>query len=187
MSWTTETVATLRRMWSNGETSGQIARILGVSRCAVIGKIHRLNLTRGAAAPKPEPKPAPKPKKTSPSLASTPRPLADMTKAARARHTKGTLGRAAPPVWSKPTTTPAPRREAAPLPTVTTAPVSFMQLRVGSCRFPFGDPRDFEALRFCGAPSEPDQSFCPAHRAICYEPRSVRVAHDKRVSRGVRA
>ena len=45
MSWTEERIATLTKMWENGATASQIADELGgVSRNAVIGKAHRLEL-----------------------------------------------------------------------------------------------------------------------------------------------
>ncbi|WP_332909033.1 GcrA family cell cycle regulator, partial [Paracoccus binzhouensis] len=77
MSWTDERVETLKRMWAEGQSASQIAKELGgVTRNAVIGKVHRLGLSnrgeegeaapaaapvaeaRPAAAPAPEPKPA---------------------------------------------------------------------------------------------------------------------------------
>ncbi|MDO5641921.1 MAG: GcrA family cell cycle regulator [Paracoccus sp. (in: a-proteobacteria)] len=88
MSWTDERVETLKRMWSEGQSASQIAKELGgVTRNAVIGKVHRLGLSNrdeaepeaAAAAPKPEPeakakarpaaqkpKPAPEPVKAAP-------------------------------------------------------------------------------------------------------------------------
>ena len=55
MSWTEEKVAKLKELWGKGNTASQIAEIIGgISRNAVIGKAHRLNLsakikTRSAA------------------------------------------------------------------------------------------------------------------------------------------
>ena len=46
MSWTDEKVAKLKALWGKGNTASQIAELLGgVSRNAVIGKAHRLNLS----------------------------------------------------------------------------------------------------------------------------------------------
>ena len=46
MSWTEEKVAKLKELWGKGNTASQIAEIIGgISRNAVIGKAHRLNLS----------------------------------------------------------------------------------------------------------------------------------------------
>ena len=46
MSWTNERVSKLKELWGKGNTASQIAEIIGgISRNAVIGKAHRLNLS----------------------------------------------------------------------------------------------------------------------------------------------
>jgi len=56
MSWTDERVETLKRMWNDGQSASQIAKELGgVTRNAVIGKVHRLGLSNRAGA---QPQPA---------------------------------------------------------------------------------------------------------------------------------
>ena len=53
MSWTEEKVAKLKELWGKGNTASQIAEILGgVTRNAVIGKAHRLNLSGKIVAKK---------------------------------------------------------------------------------------------------------------------------------------
>jgi len=45
MSWTDERVETLKTLWGEGQSASQIAKVLGgVTRNAVIGKVHRLGL-----------------------------------------------------------------------------------------------------------------------------------------------
>ena len=55
MSWTDERVETLKKMWAEGQSASQIAKELGgVTRNAVIGKVHRLGLSnRVGGAPEP--------------------------------------------------------------------------------------------------------------------------------------
>src|SRR5689334_24678284 len=55
MNWTDERVELLRKLWSEGLSASQIAAQLGgVSRNAVIGKVHRLKLSgRGRATASP--------------------------------------------------------------------------------------------------------------------------------------
>jgi len=61
MQWTMERVDLLTRLWAEGLSARQIAMKLGggVTRNAVIGKAHRLNLQRGVVTPEPRPEPVP--------------------------------------------------------------------------------------------------------------------------------
>jgi GcrA cell cycle regulator len=93
MSWTDERVETLKKMWAEGQSASQIAKELGgVTRNAVIGKVHRLGLSNRVgpgtvaeddgeaapvvAAPAPAPaKPAAAPRPAAPTaVQETPRP-----------------------------------------------------------------------------------------------------------------
>jgi GcrA cell cycle regulator len=89
MSWTDERVETLKRMWGEGQSASQIAKELGgVTRNAVIGKVHRLGLSNRteeedtaapapqSPAPKPEPAPAAAPTPPEPPRPSAPPPEA---------------------------------------------------------------------------------------------------------------
>ncbi len=54
MGWTDERVETLKKLWQDGLSASQIAKQLGgVTRNAVIGKVHRLGLSGRAAPSKP--------------------------------------------------------------------------------------------------------------------------------------
>ena len=72
MSWTDDRVETLKKMWTDGQSASQIAKELGgVTRNAVIGKVHRLGLSnRAGAAATPAPAAAPEP--AEPAAAATP-------------------------------------------------------------------------------------------------------------------
>ena len=97
MSWTDERVETLKKMWAEGQSASQIAKELGgVTRNAVIGKVHRLGLSNrvgpgtpaedegnsasatATAAPSPAApaKPAPAPRAVAPEPAPRPAPTA---------------------------------------------------------------------------------------------------------------
>ena len=97
MSWTDERVETLKKMWAEGQSASQIAKELGgVTRNAVIGKLHRLGLSNrvgpgtpaedegtaasatATAAPSPAApaKPAPAPRAVAPEPAPRPAPAA---------------------------------------------------------------------------------------------------------------
>jgi GcrA cell cycle regulator len=86
MSWTDERVETLKKMWGEGQSASQIAKELGgVTRNAVIGKVHRLGLSNraGTGATKADAKPKvakaePKPK-AAPKVEAAPKPTAPVT------------------------------------------------------------------------------------------------------------
>lgn len=57
VQWTDERCDKLRKLWSQGMSASLIGAELGVSRCAVIGKVHRLKLARHVVtARKPKPR-----------------------------------------------------------------------------------------------------------------------------------
>ncbi len=61
MSWTDERVETLKKLWADGHSASQIAAELGgITRNAVIGKVHRLGLSGRAKSPSSA---APRPRK----------------------------------------------------------------------------------------------------------------------------
>lgn len=50
MDWTPEQIFDLTRLWAEGQSTGEIAKVMGISKNAVVGKAHRLHL---AARPSP--------------------------------------------------------------------------------------------------------------------------------------
>ena len=98
MSWTDERVELLKKMWGDGQSASQIAKELGgVTRNAVIGKVHRLGLSNRAttasakpataskaeakSATEPKPKAAPKPETVAKPAAPEPSAPVPMRKA----------------------------------------------------------------------------------------------------------
>jgi len=99
MSWTDERIATLKKMWEGGSTASQIAEELGgVTRNAVIGKVHRLGL-----------KSRPSPVKAN-----------EKKKAAKKATTKSAAAKK--PAATKPAAKPAAKAPAKPAATAPTAP-----------------------------------------------------------------
>jgi GcrA cell cycle regulator len=78
MSWDTEDVALLKKLWAAGRSAAQIARRLGYSRNAVCAKLTRLGLKRGHKPPTAKPKIRPVPKRRPALLAACARPVAKM-------------------------------------------------------------------------------------------------------------
>ena len=85
MSWTDERVDVLKKMWGEGHSASQIAKELGgVTRNAVIGKVHRLGLSNragsGGGAKTAAPKAAAKPKAPAKPKAAPKKATKDKTK-----------------------------------------------------------------------------------------------------------
>ena len=172
MSWTDERVETLKKMWSEGQSASQIAKELGgVTRNAVIGKVHRLGLSNraGSSAPAPEKKsakaPAPKAKATKPAekvieVTVTPRkPIVP-------------AGQPLPPQPSANEISPealATVREVEK----TAKRIGLMDLTERTCKWPIGDPAT-EDFWFCGLAVQQGKPYCEAHVGVAFQPMSNR-------------
>lgn len=167
MSWTDERVELLKKLWSQGLSASQIAGELGggVTRNAVIGKVHRLGLSGRAKSPSPQ---AARPRK------ATRTPSHPLT------HNNGAGSGAAAPVRGNLALAPKAEAVAAPVIQVAQQPVpevvvpiservTIMELRESMCRWPHGDPTTPE-FRFCGAKSPPGTPYCNYHSQIAYQP-----------------
>ena len=149
--WTEDRVGTLKKLWLEGQSASQIAKALGggVTRNAVIGKVHRLGLS-GRATPS---QPArttfrttrPRPAAAAPQAPSAPRRI----EAAQPRPA------AAPPV-------PAPMPD---LPGTATV----MTLGAHMCKWPIGDPSSRE-FSFCGRRAS-EGVYCVEHARVAYQPQ----------------
>ena len=95
MSWTDEKVERLKQHWMEGRSASQIASLLGdgLTRNAVIGKVHRLGLAGRAKSPnvgvaRPR-RPAPPPARSAPRRGAWPRRPSDHAGRNRARDRPG--------------------------------------------------------------------------------------------------
>jgi hypothetical protein len=64
-------------------------------------------------------------------------------------------------------------------------PVRLADLRENMCRWPIGDPQQFDAFRFCGCRRLPGDTYCAAHNKMAFAPsksRSVPVAESSPAS-----
>ena len=133
-TWTTERVDQLRRYVEAGFSCGQIAGEIGISRNAVIGKIHRLRLWRGAP-----PTVRLKTRQRRPAVLTQRRILeAAFAQAAGAEQTIESAERC-----------------------------SLLELAVGKCRWPIGDPAANDFC-FCGNQAVGGLSYCAGHARLAY-------------------
>jgi GcrA cell cycle regulator len=189
MSWTEERIQTLKTMWEAGQTASQIAEALGgVSRNAVIGKAHRLELQARpspvkmaepeAPAPAPEPPappPAPEPE-PEPEIEEAPEPVmaAPVAPAAppppvlRSVGPGGFLRQA--PGEQQPPIAPAPPRRLVPAkPSAEIAgKTGLLDLSDRICKWPLGHPGEPD-FHFCGDKVNPGFPYCVAHCGHAYQ------------------
>jgi GcrA cell cycle regulator len=190
MSWTDERVELLKKMWGEGQSASQIAKEQGgVTRNAVIGKVHRLGLSNratggskaaepkekpaAAAAPKPAPKPKPQPK-TEPARPATPAPAASAeTKAAiPARKQIIPAGQPLPPQPSANEISPEALAKVNEV-EKKAKKLTLMELTERTCKWPVGDPAT-EDFWFCGLPVQQGKPYCEAHVGVAFQPMSAR-------------
>jgi GcrA cell cycle regulator len=152
MGWTDERVETLKKLWLDGLSASQIAKQLGgVTRNAVIGKVHRLGLS-GRAAPSQPARPAFKAPRPA-------RPAATAVPMAR---------RAAPPQTREvsPTTARVPSQPPQP---EERGVATVLTLGAHMCKWPIGDPAT-DDFSFCGRRSADDGPYCVEHARVAYQP-----------------
>ncbi len=148
MNWTEERVALLRKLWAEGLSASQIAKQLGgVTRNAVIGKVHRLGLAGRATPSRPAKRPV---------RASRPRVMGPSVPRLR-------------PAASMPTVV-IPDLE--PLKLDDGKAASVLTLSDSMCKYPIGDPAEAN-FAFCGrgAVSGP---YCQDHARLAYQPSQAK-------------
>jgi GcrA cell cycle regulator len=153
MTWTDERVELLKKLWSDGLSASQIAAELGgITRNAVIGKVHRLGLSGRAKSPSSA---APRQRK--------PRPVQHMMRVARPAM-RGNTALAQQFDYE-------PELEVAPVENV--IPMgqrrTILELTEDTCRWPIGDPGSNEFF-FCGGHTAPTAPYCSFHSRVAYQP-----------------
>ena len=171
--WTEERVELLKKLWAEGLSASQVAKQLGgVTRNAVIGKVHRLGLSGRVTTQTARKRAAPKP--AAPARPAPPRYYTNATatssgNAATARKlepSEAPAARPAPKPVALTVVATAPEMEAESQ----TAPrATVMTLTERACKWPIGDPGTPE-FHFCGAAKEPGQSYCEEHAKRAYQP-----------------
>lgn len=184
MSWTDDRVETLKTLWGEGQSASQIAKVLGgVTRNAVIGKVHRLGLASRTAA-KPEPakkaKEAAAPKAKAKTKAKASPKLVEKPAAAAKEKPKPLTTHKPPSVTSTFPHPPAPSEPLVDLVDVDAAAkkLSLLELNERTCKWPIGDPSAGE-FYFCGHPAAPGKPYCSSHVAAAYQPMSSRRDRDR--------
>lgn len=149
MDWNDDTIAALRQMWLEGMSASQVARQLGggVSRNAVIGKVHRLGLSGREAPSRPRSLGGRPPGKAQvrPTASSTPRPVPQ-------RPAKAAATPAAAPIIVDPVCDIRPS-------------ATILTLGEHACRWPIGDP-DQGDFGFCGARRTGRGPYCEGHSNV---------------------
>ena len=180
MNWTDERVELLRKLWSEGLSASQIAAQLGgVSRNAVIGKVHRLKLSnrgRAAAAPTAKKKIAAAPVQPVVSAAVQATAKAVIAAAQVMRPVTATFGATALQAEFDPEAQPVRHTMLRPTEGVV-VPISrrlrLVQLNERTCKWPNGDPLS-EDFNFCGNDCADTGPYCRYHARIAFQPASER-------------
>jgi len=139
MGWTDDSVEKLRQLWAQGLTANEIAKKLGVTKNAIVGKVHRLCLT---ARPSPikskEPEPA---------------EIQESSSAAGDKVTESQID-------DNPDKNTSDAKEEL-------TNIKLVDLDSHTCRWPIGDPRD-DDFCFCGKKVRSGQTYCDEHSMQAY-------------------
>jgi GcrA cell cycle regulator len=159
MSWTDERVELLRKLWLEGLSASQIAGQLanGITRNAVIGKVHRLGLS-GRVKAQAAPSTRVRLKQQQPQRVMSTRSSGTMMR-----------GNTALALKAEPFEHLMPRPETIVIPM--SERVTILDLKEAMCRWPHGDPTSME-FRYCGAKKAVtgEGPYCSYHTRMAYQP-----------------
>jgi GcrA cell cycle regulator len=173
LGWTEERIEMLKKLWSEGFSASQIANELGgVTRNAVIGKVHRLGLSGRAKAPMTQ---SQRPKKPATRQVPTSQP--------RTQSPPQTAGNTALKTNILPILKPQidlrPKIYSLSEPPLVEN-ASILELNEQTCKWPVGDPGD-NSFHFCARRSDSGIPYCAYHARVAYQPVSER-RREKRVA-----
>lgn len=157
MEWAEETIVRLRSLWDEGLSTAEIGRRLGVSKNAVVGKAHRLDLPARPSPIRRDGSGTSAPRRSAPRRVAGPTlpPLSSTTTIAAAHLSmhSASIAPKPPPV--------------APTPRVMPPPAPRPYGRIVTCCWPIGEPGT-RSFRFCDASSEPGKPYCSDHAKLAY-------------------
>lgn len=168
--WTDERVELLKKLWNEGLSASQIAAELGgITRNAVIGKVHRLGLSGRAKAPS----------------SSMPRVRKARAPSQMFRSVRGSLrGNTALATQLVPVYEIEPEPEPELIENI--IPIgqrcTLLELNDSKCKWPIGDPGHADFF-FCGGNTVAGLPYCAYHCRIAYQPVADR-RRDRRPPRG---
>ena len=186
MSWSDERVELLKKMWGEGQSASQIAKELGgVTRNAVIGKVHRLGLSNRngsgstsdsgskakPAKPAAKAKPSTKQSKAETKPTEAPKETAPAAPVSRIKP----IIPAGQPLPPQPSANEIDPEALAKVSEVEkkAKKLSLMELTERTCKWPVGDPAT-DDFWFCGLPVQSGKPYCEAHVGVAFQPMSSR-------------
>lgn len=179
MAWTDERVDILKKMWGEGKSASQIAKELGgVTRNAVIGKVHRLGLSNRATTSKAAPKKKVAKKETKAVKEAPKTKLSENAivppKATNIPPRKPII-KAGQPLPPQPSANEISAEALAKAASIQkkAKKLKLMELTEKTCKWPVGDPAT-EEFWFCGLGTETGKPYCEAHNAVAFQPMSTR-------------
>jgi len=152
-------VELLRQLWLDGKSASQISTQLGhgVTRNAVIGKVHRLGLAGRAKAPSS----AAAPPRAASAPRMSPRPAPSGARAA-------VRGATALALSAEPALDTRPVFQEDDIVVPMSLRVTIVDLKEAMCRWPLGDPTSSD-FRYCGSPAA-SGPYCAHHGRLAYQP-----------------
>jgi len=175
-TWTEERIEKLKKLWADGHSASMIAARLGIeSRSAVIGKVHRLKLSRTKMRSRAEQRAA---GQAAAYVRKKQRMVEARAKTKEARGDKPATQKQAAK-WRLVYDMAVARMEAAN----DVAKVQLVDLTDGCCRWPIGDPGK-PGFGFCGEPKVLGISYCAPHAARAFAASAVNLAAGAQIERG---